>query len=66
MNLSKEDIENRFTINEYKRYNNELRSKYNALSLEHSRVLKQQEGIIKSQVELKTKEIRKELKEKDK
>ena len=66
MNLSKEDIENRFTINEYKRYNNELRCKYNALSLEHSRVLKQQEGIIKSQVELKTREIRKELKEKDK
>ena len=28
MNLSKEDIENRFTINEYKRYNNESRTNY--------------------------------------
>ena len=33
--LTKEDIRNRFTIKEYERYNNELRSKYNALSLEH-------------------------------
>ena len=51
--LTKEDIRNRFTIKEYERYNNELRSKYNALSLEHSRVLKQQDGIIKKQVEQK-------------
>ena len=52
--LTKEDIRHRFTIKEYERYNNELRSKYNALSLEHSRVLKQQDGIIKKQVEPKT------------
>ena len=48
--LTKEDIRNRFTIKEYERYNNELRSKYNALSVEHSRVLKQQEDVYKRQV----------------
>ena len=46
--------------------NNELRSKLNSANFQNTMLRKKQEGIIKKEVELRTKKLNDELKDKDK
>ncbi len=64
--LNTKDIEQYFSYKQLKAYNSKLRSDYNAVRLENSRLLFQQESIIKKEVDIRTREYKSQLDEKDK
>lgn len=64
--LTAEDLERKFTIRQIMEHNKKIKRDYQNLSLEHARMINQQESIIKKEVEIRTKEYKTELKNKDK
>lgn len=64
--LTAEDLERKFTIRQIIEYNKKLKNDYHRLSLEHSSMLINQENMIKKEVEIRTKEYKEELENKDK
>ena len=64
--LTAKDLERKFSYLQLLKYNGEIRSQFNALKLEYTRLKKQQQEEIENQVELRTKQLTEELTEKDK
>ena len=63
-NLTAEDLERKFTIKQMESYIRELKNKCNSLSLQNTTIIKKQESIIKKEVELRTKDLTDEIKNK--
>ena len=64
--MDAKELERRFTIKQLAAYNSEIRSKYNDLNFKYNYLKKNNEVIIKKEVENKTKYLTEELKNKDK
>ncbi len=65
-NISAKEIEELFTIKQMQAYNCKIRSNYNDLQFRYNRLIKQQENIIKKEVEIRTTKYKEQLNEKDK
>lgn len=61
--IKAKEIEKYFSYKQMQEYIKKLRSNYNALQLEHSRLRIQQEGYIKKEVKIRTKELENKVKE---
>lgn len=63
--MTAKDFERQFTLRQLQAYNGEIRSKYNDLKFQYHLVIKNQESIIAKEVEIRTKELSDELKNKN-